>query len=94
MHRMKKMIKKIREDNERGARQNLMEELFYDFNRNRHQVYLMNFTRGLFFGFGSVIGGTIVVGLVVWILGQFTGIFPPLADFFNALIAAMRHGGK
>lgn len=91
---MKKIVKKIRRDNERGARQNLIEELFFDFNRSRTQIYLINFMRGLFFGLGSVIGGTLVLGLLLWLLSQFVNIFPPLADFFNNLISTMQQRGK
>jgi len=91
---MKKLIKKVKQDNERGARQGLIEELFYDFNRNRVQVYKMNFIRGLFFGLGSVIGGTLVVALLIWLLGAFIDIFPPLADFINNLIDTMQSRGK
>lgn len=91
---MKKIFQKLKQNNERGARQNLMEELFYDFNRSRFEVYKINFLRGLFFGLGSVIGGTIVVGLLVWILGAFGNILPPLSDFLNTLIHTMQSRGR
>ncbi|HET8884344.1 MAG TPA: DUF5665 domain-containing protein [Candidatus Saccharimonadales bacterium] len=81
----KSIIDKVKEDNERGARQNLIEELFYDFNRNRVQIFKMNFFRGIFFGFGSVLGGTIVVALLIWLLSFLAGVFPPLGDFFNGI---------
>lgn len=64
----KKVTEKIKTDNERGARQSLIEDLFYDFHRNRVQVYWMNFVRGIFFGLGSVLGGTVLIALVVWLL--------------------------
>jgi hypothetical protein len=67
------------------ARKALLEELFYDFHQNRRQVYWMNFVRGIFFGFGSLLGGTIVVATVVWVLGQVTGFFPPLQDAVDTL---------
>lgn len=86
----KKASDKIRKDNESGARVNLIEELFYDFHRSRRQVYLMNFFRGLFFGFGSVLGATILVALLIWLLGWFGGVFPPLADFLNNLTDTMQ----
>ena len=68
---IKKVIRKIKTDNERGAQQTLLEELFHDFNRSRVQVYKMNFVRGVFFGLGSVLGGTIVVALIAWLLSFF-----------------------
>ncbi len=80
----KKIIKKLKEDNERGAREGLIEDLFYDFNRNRVQVYKMNFVRGIFFGLGSVLGGTIIIALFAWILSLFIhipGIGQPIEQF-------------
>jgi hypothetical protein len=80
----KKVMKKLKEDNERGAREGLIEDLFYDFNRNRVQVYKMNFVRGIFFGLGSVLGGTIIIALFAWILSLFIhipGIGQPIEQF-------------
>lgn len=87
---IKKAVNKVKSDNERGSRHAVIEDLFYDFNRSRVQIYKMNFFRGLFFGFGSVLGATILVAVVVWLLGQFGDIFPPLADFVNNLIDTMQ----
>jgi hypothetical protein len=75
----KKAVDKIKKDNETGARRDLIEDLFYDFHKSRAQVYKMNFIRGIFFGLGSVIGGTIVVALIVWSLSLFVHI-PGLGD--------------
>jgi len=80
----KKVIDRTKEDNERGARHDLIEELFYDFHQSRKQVYLMNFIRGLFFGFGSVLGGTILVAIAVWIMSQFVD-WPGVGDYFESL---------
>jgi len=65
---IKKVRDRIKKDNENGARQAVLEDLFYDFNRSRGQIYKMNFVRGIFFGLGSVLGGTVVVALVIWAL--------------------------
>jgi len=59
---------KVRQENENGARRAILEDLFYDFNKRRGQVYWMNFVRGIFFGVGSILGGTVVIALVVWLL--------------------------
>ena len=67
----KKVSRKIKEDNEKGSRQALLEDLFYDFNRSRVEIYKMNFIRGIFFGLGSVIGGTVVIALIAWVLSLF-----------------------
>jgi len=71
---VKKIVKKIKKDNERGARESLLEDLFYDFNRNRVQIYKMNFVRGIFFGLGSVLGGTVVIAFIVWAMSFFVNI--------------------
>lgn len=86
---MNKVVKVLKDENEKGARVNIIEELFYDLNRSRSQVYLINFVRGIFFGFGSVLGGTVVIALLVWLLSVFVDVFPPLADFINGIIEAM-----
>lgn len=87
----KSLIDKIKQDNENGARQAILEDLFYDFHRSRRKVYSMNFFRGLFFGFGSVLGATLLITITVWLLGKFGDIFPALADFINHLIDTMQN---
>jgi hypothetical protein len=84
----KKLTKKIKKDNENGARKGALEELFNDFNRSRIQVYKMNFVRGIFFGLGSVLGGTIVVAVLVWILSLFVD-WPGVGNFFQQLQDAL-----
>lgn len=86
---MADVIKTLKQENEKGARVSMIEELFYDLNRSRSQIYWMNFVRGVFFGFGSVLGGTVVIALIIWILSAFVNVFPPLADFINGIIDAM-----
>ncbi len=51
-----KLAKKIVRDNENGARRAILEDLFFDFHKSRHQVYWVNFVRGIFFGLGSALG--------------------------------------
>ena len=86
-----KLARKIVRDNENGARQAILEDLFFDFHRSRRQVYWMNFIRGIFFGIGTALRATLVIALLAWLLGQFADIFPPLADFINHLIETMQH---
>lgn len=71
---MKKAASKLKRDQEIGARRALLEELFNDFYRDRYNIYLMNFVRGIFFGLGSALGATVVVAFVVWILSFFVNI--------------------
>lgn len=83
---MKKVVNKVKRDNERGARRGLIEDLFYDFNRTKAQVYWMNFFRGLFFGVGSVLGGTLVIALLVWVLNLFADIPGGVGDFITYVV--------
>jgi len=85
------VIDRVKADNERGARQSMIEDLFYDFNRSRVSIYKMNFIRGIFFGLGSVLGGTLLVALIIWLLSIFGDLFPPLAHFINGVTDAMKH---
>lgn len=87
---VKKAVEKVRHDNERGAREAVLEDLFYDFHRSRVKIYKMNFVRGVFFGFGSVLGATLVVALMVWLLSMLATLFPPVGDFFNAITETIK----
>lgn len=45
-----------------------LESIFEGGYINHHRVYKINFIRGVFFGLGSVIGGTLIIACVIWIL--------------------------
>jgi hypothetical protein len=83
---IKKAAARLKEDNERGARQAILEDLFYDFHKSRRQVYAMNFVRGLFFGVGSVIGGTLVVAIVLGLLGLLVDIPGGVGEFIRYIV--------
>lgn len=83
---IKKTIHKVKKDNENGARKAILEDLFYDFHKSRKQVYLMNFFRGIFFGVGSVLGGTIVVAIVVWVLSLLVDVPGGVGDFIQYIV--------
>lgn len=87
---VKNLLKKNKENNEQAARRTLIEELFQDFHRSRAQVYWMNFFRGIFFGVGSVLGGTLVVALVLWILTLFADIPGGFGDFIQYIVDLVR----
>lgn len=63
--------KHLSKDHAVGAQRDLLEQLYDDHYKNRWRIYKMNFTRGVFFGFGSVLGATIVVSIAIWVLAQF-----------------------
>lgn len=91
---LKKSVKNVKTDSERGARRALIEELFQDFHRSRVQVYSMNFVRGILFGAGSVIGGTLVIASVIWLLSLLGHVIPPLGDFFNSVSETLQSGSR
>ena len=91
---VKKVVKQINKDNEIGARKDLLEQLFHDFNKNRKEVYWLNFIRGIFFGVGSVLGGTIVIALVVWLLSWLTDIPGGFGDFIQYIVDTVQSGTK
>lgn len=66
------------DDQVKAAPQAVLEDLFEDYYKRRHQIYWMNLIRGIFFGFGGVLGGTIVVALLLWLLSVFQ--FVPFLD--------------
>ena len=82
-------LDRLKRDNENGSRQAILEDLFYDFHRSRAEVYKMNFIRGIFFGLGSVLGGTILVALTVWLLNTIGVLVPSLAGFIDSIVRLM-----
>jgi len=80
------MINKIKKDNEVGARRALIEDLFYDFYTSRRRVYQMNFIRGIWFGVGSVLGGTIIIAIVIWLLSLLVDLPGGVGDFVQYIV--------
>lgn len=87
---MGKKDSRIAKENELGARRAVIEDLFYDFHSSRRQVYAMNFIRGLFFGLGSILGGTLVIALVIWLLSWLTDIPGGVGDFVQYIVDTVR----
>jgi len=67
---------------QRGAYEATLEDLFQDYYAQRRRVYKMNFIRGIFFGLGSVLGGTIVVAIIIWTLSFFVN-FPVIGELLK-----------
>lgn len=80
------MIHKIKKDNEVGARRAILEDLFYDFHTSRKQVYWMNFTRGLFFGVGSVLGGTVIIAVLIAVLSHLVDLPGGVGNFIQYIV--------
>lgn len=83
-----KGLRKFTRDQGNGARREVLEELFNDLYRDRRSIYLMNFFRGLFFGIGSVLGGTLIIAFAIWVLSFFVnlpGVGDTVQDVQNTL---------
>jgi len=90
---VEKAVERVKSDNERVARQSLIEDLFYDFHRSRVQIYWMNFVRGIFFGLGSVLGGTVLIALLVWLL-SFAVEWPWVGDVVEHVQDSLQSDNK
>lgn len=86
----KKIVTRVKKDNENSARVAVLEDLFQDFHRNRHQVYWFNFVRGIFFGLGSALGATVLLAAIVWLLNIFTDIPGGIGDFIQRIVEATK----
>jgi len=73
-----------------GQRMAVREIFETAFVAKRWRFMGLNFLRGISFGLGTFLGGTIVVALVVWILTQTVDIFPWARDFTQHLIDSLR----
>lgn len=51
---------------------------------SRKRLYVENFIRGIMFSVGSIIGATVVVGLIVWILSAFDTA-PVIGHFIKSI---------
>ncbi len=52
-----------------------------NMNLSRKQIMLANFLGGLSWGIGSVIGASVVITIIVWLLKLF-GVFNDFSNFF------------
>ena len=90
----KSITKQIADENTKSAQIAIIEELFYDLYPNRWEIYKVNFFRGISFGFGSVIGATVLIFALVWFLNLFVNIPGGVGDFVQAVINAMNSRTK
>ena len=86
MHRLKAFFQRTRQNhakkNDLNAKRTVLEEVFNDMYDSRGRIYKVNFVRGIFFGAGSAVGGTLVLSLVVWVLSLFVNA-PLVGDLFK-----------
>lgn len=64
----------------------LLEDLYIT---NKWKMIRNNFLRGIAFGLGTFLGGTIVVAVLLWFLSQTVDLFPPTRDFIERLIESL-----
>ena len=89
-----RVAQRLHDDNEKVSRQALLEELFNDFNRSRYEIYKINFFRGIFFGFGSLLGGTMLIVLLVWVLNLTGQLVPSVAGFIDQILNVMQNSRR
>lgn len=90
----KRVAKKVAAEAEDGARKAIVEQLFYDFHSSRARVYWMNFFRGIFFGVGSLLGGTLVVALLVALLSLLADVPGVFGDFIQYIVDIVKIESK
>lgn len=59
-----------------------LEVLFASEYINKRRLYWHNFVRGTFFGAGSLIGATVLIALILWILSLFDTV-PLIGPFID-----------
>ena len=93
---MSNKLKNIREKKitktELTAEEQVLDDLFYDLYRNRGRVYKVNFFRGIFFGLGTFLGGTVIVAIVVFILTWLSSLLPHDVTLIDWLLSVLRKG--
>lgn len=73
-----------------GQRQAVREMLESVYATNKWHIVRVNFLRGIAFGLGTFIGGTIVIAIVIWILSRTVDLFPWARDFTQQLIDSLK----
>jgi hypothetical protein len=72
------------------AQRDQIRELFENiYVTKKWQMIGLNFLRGIAFGLGTFLGGTIVIAIVIWILAQTIDVFPWAHDFTQKLINSL-----
>lgn len=88
--RLRKIREKKLENDELTAEEQVLEDLFYDLYRNRGSVYKVNFFRGIFFGLGTFLGGTVIVALVIFLLTWISSLLPANLSIIDWLLDMLK----
>ncbi len=84
----------FKKEQQTEASKSMIQDLLEDMYADRGKIYKVNFFRGVFFGFGSVLGGTILIAFTVWVLAQLGAVVPFLSDFIQQILDALSSRGK
>ena len=84
-----KIKKTLSNNTTKDAQYSILEDIFNDLYPKRWTVYKVNFFRGIFFGFGSAIGATLLFLALIWFLNLFVNIPGGIGDFIQKIITAM-----
>lgn len=88
--RLRKIREKKLKNDELTAEEQMLEDLFYDLYRNRGSVYKVNFFRGIFFGLGTFLGGTVIVALVIFLLTWISSLLPANLSIIDWLLDVLK----
>lgn len=81
---VREKVQQFKDDQAQSSTRGFLEDLFEDYYAQRFKVYRMNLMRGIVFGFGSVIGGTLMIALLLWLL-SFVGEVPLIGHFVQTV---------
>jgi hypothetical protein len=77
------MSKKTTKDYEKMGR--MLEDLFASGSGNIKHLLWYNFVKGVAYGLGIFLGGTIVIAIIIWILNLFNQV-PLIGPFVQNII--------
>jgi len=84
MIKQKKATKKNEIDIDTKAAAQALKVLLASGYVNKKKLYIENFVRGIFFSLGSVLGATVVVALLLWVLSVFNTA-PIIGHFIQSI---------
>ncbi|SRR5574344_1153296 len=65
--------------------QQIIDSLIESVFARRSKVIRLNFWRGVAFGLGSALGGTIILAITLWFLSSVVDWFPLIGDFVREI---------
>ena len=85
---MTKQMKKRRTDAEYKALGKMLEDLYMQSTHSTPRLLWFSFLRGLAYGLGIFLAGTVVVALVIWFLGLFDQV-PLIGPFVQSIVDSL-----